>query len=57
MVHAFVGGGDGGVVSVTCEEAYFHLGHGYREKYLRDIQVHVPCGGGDCKRLHPTALA
>jgi len=47
MVHAFVGGGDGGVVSVTWEEAYFHLGHGYREKYLRDIQVHVPCGGGE----------
>lgn len=44
MVHAFVGGGDGGVVSVPWEEAYFHLGHGDREKYLRDIRVHVMDG-------------
>lgn len=44
MVHAYTDGGPDGVISVPWEEAYFHLGHGEGEKYLRDIRCHVMDG-------------
>lgn len=44
MVHAYTDEGPSGVISVPWEEAYFHLGHGEGEKFLRDIRCHVMDG-------------
>ncbi|WP_277380794.1 DUF6708 domain-containing protein [Stenotrophomonas maltophilia] len=44
MVHAFVGKGEDGVITVPWDDAYFHLGHGQSERSLRDIRVHVMDG-------------
>lgn len=41
MVHAYTDAGSAGVISVPWDDAYFHLGHGEREKFLRDIRCHV----------------
>ena len=44
MVHAYTDAGPSGVISVPWDHAYFHLGHGEGETFLRDIRCHVMDG-------------
>jgi hypothetical protein len=44
MVHAYTDAGPSGVISVPWDKAYFHLGHGQGETFLRDIRCHVMDG-------------
>jgi hypothetical protein len=41
MVHAFRHNGPGGVVSVPWEQAFFFIGEGVQQKYIRDLRCHV----------------
>ncbi|MDR2872138.1 MAG: hypothetical protein LBV45_06385 [Xanthomonadaceae bacterium] len=41
MVHAFQHNGPGGVVSVPWEQAFFFIGEGAHQKYIRDLRCHV----------------